>query len=434
MGFLDAWRGKRVKLTDSDFWEGFFGFPNASGKVVTPGNAMTLDAVWACIKLLSETVGTLPCMVYNRGDDSVAYDNPLYEIFHDLPNSEHTAVEFWEGVTNYLCRYGNAFARKVVTNGKLRSLVLVDAALVSVTRNVRNELRYTFTENGTSYDLGRESMFHVRGFGGCGDVGLSPISYGAQSLGMALATEETAAKFFSNGMQASGFLGSDKVLNKEQRSELQKMMEAYSGSRNAGKIMILEAGLKYEAASLNPDDAELLASREWHVEQICRWFGMLPIMIGHSSKGQTTWGSGVEQLILQFYKTGIRPLLKRIEAAIWRDLLTAEDRRLFKVEFNMDGFLRGDSAARSAFYSSMTQNGLLTRNEGRALENYPPLPGGDVLTVQSNMLPLSDLGLQSGDAGKQARNALTGWLFGDIGALIDERVGSALKSITKERM
>jgi len=231
-------------------------------------------------------------------------------------------------------------------------------------------------------------MFHVRGMGFGGDYGLSPLAFGRQTFSSAIAAEETAGKMFANGMQVSGVLTSDQVLKPEQRKQLGETLQQFAGSDRAGKVAVLEAGLKYQQLSINPQDAQMLETRRFSVEQICRWFGVPPVMIGHAAAGVTTWGSGVEQIILQFTKTSLRPLLRRIEAAIRRDLMTPEDRTKIKVEFNMEGLLRGDSKTRAEFLSQMVDHGLYTPNEGRAYENKEPLAGGDDLLVNSTMFPL----------------------------------------------
>lgn len=384
-----------AKLTQPEYWNAFFAGGTYANKRVMPDDALTLDAVWACSKLISETLGTLPCMVMNVRDNSVARDHYLYELFHDKPNGDQTSVEYWETVGLALCLYGNFYAEKFTNGaGRLVAMVPMRPNQVAVERESNGRRRYLHYEDSGKPPrvLPENRVFHVRGMSLGDDCGMSPIEWGKQTFASAMAAEEAAGKLFANGMQASGVLSSDQVLTNNQREQLRQIMERYAGSTNAGKLMILEAGLKYQALVLDPEKAQMLETRKYSVEQICRWFGVPSIMVGHASQGQTMWGSGVEQIMLAFSKGAMRSTCKRVEAAIWRDLLTPEERRQIKVEFNMEGLLRGDSAARAAFLSSMTQNGLMTRNEGRAYENRPPLPGGDVLTVQSNLLPIDQLG------------------------------------------
>lgn len=393
MSLFGRWGGQVLRLTSGKFWRSFFGFDSHSGEVVTTESALQLDAVWACVKLVSETVGTLPCMVYEKDGATVAADHPLYELLHDAPNLDNTAVEFWEAVALSLLLHGNAFAEKKMNGGRLVAIDILHPEAVSVRRNERNERIYTVRDQGSEHEIPEGRIFHVRGLGFGGDVGISPIGVARQTLGSATAAEKTAGKMFANGMQLAGVLTSDQVLKSEQRKQLSEALSKFAGSEKVGKIAVFEAGLKYQQLTLSPEDAQMLETRRFAVEQICRWFGVPPIMIGHAATGLTTWGSGVEQIVLQFTKTGLRPLLKRIEAAVRRDLMTADDRKKIKVEFNMEGLLRGDSKTRAEFLSSMVQNGLMTRNEGRAYENRPPVKeGGDILTAQTNLAPLDQLG------------------------------------------
>lgn len=238
---------------------------------------------------------------------------------------------------------------------------------------------------------------------------VSPISYARQTLGLAMATDEASAKVFKNGMRPSGVLSMDQILKKEQRNEVREsMVEQFSGSMNTGKMMVLEAGMKFQPVDLNPEDAQMLQSRAFNIEEICRWFRVWPGLIGHSAQGQTMWGSGVEQMLIGFLTFSLRPWLTRIEQAVRKSLLAPGERNKYFAEFSIEGLLRADSAARAAFYSTMTQNGLMTRNEARQKENLQPKPGADQLTVQSNLLPIDQLG-KSGDS-ESAKNALREWL------------------------
>lgn len=394
---IRSWVGRRVRLTDGGFWSGFFGMESHSGEDVNVDRALTLDAAWACVKLMAGTVKTLPCVVYDNATMEPAREAKLYDLLHDVPNADDTSVEFWEAVVFSLMIYGNAFGEiKRNGQGTIVSIDLHPADKVRVERAPRtNERVYRLTESGKTRTLSERQVFHVRmnKVPGC-DVGLSPLAYGKQAFGNALAAEKTAGKMFANGMQAAGVLAADQVLTEPQRAQIGEMVAKYAGSDRAGKLMVLEAGLKYQQLSLTPEDAQMLDTRRFSVEQVCRYFGVPPVMIGHAAAGVTTWGSGVEQIILQFTKTGLLSVLRAIEGAIARDLMTAEERKKFSVRFNMEGLLRGDSASRSAFISTMVQNGVYTRNYARRLENLPPSTdaNANVLTAQSNLVPLGMLG------------------------------------------
>ena len=252
---------------------------------------------------------------------------------------------------------------------------------------------------------------HIKGFGQGlknRDEGLSVIAYGANTIGAALAASEAAGKMFGNGLQASGVLSSEQTLDAAQREQLQKIMETYVGSSKAGKLMILEAGLKYEALSLNPDDAQLLETRRFDVEEICRWSGTPPIIIGHAGEGQTMWGSGVEQILLSWLTLGVDPIADRIEARILKQLIRPAGHRRRYFEFNREALLQMDSKSKAEFLSKMIQNALMRPNEGREKLNLPHEEGGDVLLAPTNLAPLNTLGAASD--GNAARNAMIAWL------------------------
>lgn len=408
MGFIETWRGRAISLADANFWRGFFGSSTTSGETVTFDKALSLDAVWACINLKADTCSTLPCMVYEGDQGKVATDHILYELLHDQPNVDDTATEFWWMCVLSLCLDGNFFAEKKMIGDRLVSLQPLHPLSVKVKRDTRNNRFYEVSEDGKPRKVAANRMLHVRGAVVPGqDRGLSPIGVLRNSIGNALAAEKTAGRMFANGMQASGFVTSDQVLQKEQRTQVREMISQFSGSDKAGKIAVLEAGLKYQQLSISPEDAQMLQTRQFSVEQICRIFGIPPVMVGHAANGTTTWGSGIEQLILQFVKSSLRPTLKRIEAAIRRDLMTPDERKTLTVKFNLEGLLRGDSAARAAFYSTMVQNGIYDRNFVRGLENQPPRPEASALTAQTNLAPLALLGANAGAGGVDAAlNAL----------------------------
>jgi HK97 family phage portal protein len=263
----------------------------------------------------------------------------------------------------------------------------------------------------------------VRGFGVGGDMGLSPISFARQTLGAAIAADEVAAGMFGNGLHLSGFLEQvekAKSLTVEQMDQLVEMFAKFAGSANSGRVMPLQPGMKFTALGMNPEDAQLLQTRAFHVEEICRWFRVPPWMIGHTEKS-TSWGAGLEQQMIAFLTFSLNPYLKRIEGAVKKQLLPLSDRGRVFVEFNRDALLQADSAARAALYSALGQNGVMTRNEMRGKENLPPMPGGDVLTVQSNLVPLDQLG---GDASpeQQLRAAIMTIIGGDLTPMIAERM------------
>lgn len=403
---------QRLSLKDGAGWAAAFGMSNHAGKTVTLNTAMQLATVWSCVRLTAQAVSCLPLSIYEkRGNDDrvkVDTDDNLVEVLCDSPNEDQTPLEFWETMVAWMMTTGNGYAEKVEIGTRLSALQPLPSTHCEPIRDAENVLKYTFNDRGKTEVLPRDKVFHLKGFGFGGDVGLSPIRFGSQAFGSAIAIDESAGKLFGKGLQASGVLSSDKVLDGKQREDLGKIMEKFVGSSNAGKLMILEAGLKYDRLSLSPVDAQMLENKRFSVEEICRWFGVPPIIIGHAAQGQTMWGSGVEQILLAWLTLGIDPLCDRIEARIKKQLIRPTGNRRRYAEFNREALLQMDSAAKAAFLSMMTQNGLMTRNEGRAKLNLPRVEGGDELTAQTNLAPLKALGAASD--GNAARAAMRAWL------------------------
>lgn len=385
---------RRLTLTNGVAWADFGGAESYAGKSVNLKSAMQLATVWACIRLTAQAISALPIDMFEKQEDGSrkSSDDNLGDVIIRNPNADQTPLEFWESQVAWLMATGNAYSEKVSYGRSLSSLQPLASTHCRPVRLAGGELVYRVSDRGKSEDLPREKVFHLKGFGFGGDLGLSPIAYGMQTFGAAIATDEAAGKIFGNGLSVSGVLSSDQILKPDQRDQLGAIMTKYAGSKNAGKLMILEAGLKYQQMTLNPEDAQMLESRRFHIEEMCRWFGMPPIIIGHAAEGQTMWGSGVEQIFLAWLALGINPVCRRIEARIQKDLVPVEKRRRLYAEFNREGLLQMDSTAKAAFLSSMTQNGLMSRNEGRAKLNMPRRDGADDLTAQTNLAPLAMLG------------------------------------------
>jgi HK97 family phage portal protein len=409
---LLSWLGKKIKLTDGAFWAQYYGNSSATGKVVTPDSALHVSAAWACIRLLSETTGILPISVYRNlpgGGTEVDSQHWLNGLIHDDPNADQTASEYWEGNTACLNLWGNGYSFKEQSGSRTIALIPINPDTMRVYRDSFGARRYQFSERGKREDLPEDKVFHIRGFGVGGDLGLSPISYARESLGIAMSADEAAGKMFANGMLASGFVTGPNGLKEDQRTQITKILKDFIGSQNANKIMVLEQGMDFKTIQMNPNDMQMLQSRAWAVEEVCRWFRVPPFMVGHTEKS-TSWGTGLEQQMIGFLTFALQPYLNRIEKAARKQLLPPGERSRYTVKFNVEGLLRADSQGRATFLSMMTQNGIMSRNEARAKENLPPVDGGDELTVQSNLIPLGHLGDITSTTEQQARNALRSWL------------------------
>ena len=407
------WLGVPISLTTGTFWEEWFG-TSSSGKVVTADKAIQLSAVWACVRLLSESISTLPLKIYVRqpdGSRKPAADHPAYSVLCRRPNSEMTPSRFMLMVVASICLRGNAFIEKKFIANRLVSLVPLLPQNMVVKRLDSGALEYTYTEKGQERVIPIKNIMHIRGFGLDGVCGMMPMKTGRDVIGSAMAVEESAAKIFEQGLQSSGFLTSDNALDHEQRERLRGYMASFTGSKNAGKIMVLEGGLKYQGVTMNPEDAQMLESRSFSIEEICRWFRVPPFMVGHTTK-QSSWASSLEGMNLQFLTHTLRPLLVNIEQEIGRCLLDSDD-EVF-AEFSVEGLLRADSAGRAAYYTSALQNGWMSRNDVRRLENMPPIEGGDIYTVQLNLTQLKNLESSNPAVQALAMRELHNHVFPDI--------------------
>ena len=407
------WLGVPISLTTGTFWQEWFG-TSSSGKVVTADKAIQLSSVWACIRLLSESISTLPLKVYVReadGSRKLAQDHPAYQVLCRRPNLEMTPSRFMLLVVASICLRGNAFVEKKMIGRKLVALDPLLPQNMVVKRLPTGKLEYTYTENGAKRVIPVDRMMHIRGFGLDGVCGMMPLSSGRDVFGAAMAVDEAAAKIFENGLQSTGFLSSKTALNKEQRERLRKSLQSFIGSKNAGKLMVLENELSYQNVTMNPEAAQLLESRAFSIEEICRWFRVPPFMVGHVTK-QSSWASSVEGMNLIFLTNTLRPLLVNIEQEIARCLLDGDEDCF--AEFSVEGLLRADSVGRSAYYTTALQNGWMSRNDVRRLENLPPIPGGDIYTVQLNLTPLEDLKQNNLGAQASSITKLHNYLFPDI--------------------
>lgn len=383
---------RKISLREPHNWMGNSGISD-SGEVVNAETALGLSAVWGCINLIAGTTGSLPLMVYKtdrNGERQVARDHSLFRLLHDSPNFDQTAVDFWEYVSASIELWGNAFAVIEKSGNKITAIFPISPAIMNVRRKSNGSIEYSWTEGGKSFVETDEKIFHVRGFGGNPLGGLSTLHYARNSFGLARALEKSASKTFVNGLRPSGVLTFQDWLSAENRNIAKnELVDQFSGSENTGRPMILEGGTKWEALNITPEDAQMLESRKFSVEDICRFFQVPPSLIGHTEKS-SSFGTGLEEITLGFQKFTLRRRLKRIEQAVSKQLLTTADRSAgVTVEFNIEGLLRGDSKSRSSYYKEMTSIGVMTINEVRRLENMPPVEGGDQPRMQMQNVPIT---------------------------------------------
>lgn len=363
---------------------------------VTDERILQISTVWRCVSLISTLTACLPLDVFetDRTDNrtKVGLDNPLARLLRYSPNPYMTAQEFREAMTLQLCFYGNAYA--LIERNRATDVVSL-IPLLSANMDVLLEGRQIIYKYQRDHEFARfrqHEIFHLKGLGFNGLVGLSPIAHAAKSGGVAVAMEEQQREFYANGCKSPKILSvGDHVLSAEQRDQVEANFREIAGGPVKKRLWILESNFAAHDIGVSPQDAETMAARKFQVSELARFFGVPPHLVGDVEKS-TSWGTGIEQQNLGFLQYTLQPYITRWEQCIQRWLVRPADVGRLHAEHNLDGLLRGDSASRATFMKAMGDAGLRTINEMRRLDNYPPLPGGDVATRQSQNVPLDELG------------------------------------------
>lgn len=375
------------------------GAVSASGtvgnSVISDERALQVSTVWACVRLISTVTATLPLDVFkysDKGDEKQGNSHPLARLLRHSPNRFMTPVEFRECMTMQLCFYGNAYA--LIERNSFGDVIALNPML-SANMDVRLEkgqVIYRYARDGKYVDLKKHEVFHIKGFGFNGLVGLSPIAFACKSAGVAISMEDHQKDFYANGAKAPKILKtSGAILTKEQRAQVEQNFKEIAEGPVNKRLWILEAGFDAADIGVSPQDAEQMTARKFQVSELARFFGVPPHLVGDVEKS-TSWGSGIEQQNLGFLQYTLQPYLIRWEQAIQAWIVNESERDSVYVKHNVEGLLRGDSSARSTFMATMVNNGLMTVNEARKLDNRPPLPGGDQATRQSQNVPIDQLG------------------------------------------
>ena len=376
---------------------------STAGKNVTERSAMQMTAVYSCVRVLSEAVASLPLHVYkyrSDGGKEKAIDHTLYRLLHDEPNPEMTSFVFRETLMTHLLLWGNAYAQ-VIRNGK-GEVIALDPLMpnrMQVNRNEKGQLYYQYTTSsddaptmeGSTVVLMPEDVLHIPGLGFDGLVGYSPIAMAKNAIGLAMATEEYGAKFFANGAAPSGVLEHPGTLKNPDKVR-ESWNATFGGSHNANKVAVLEEGMKYTPISISPEQVQFLETRKFQINEIARIFRVPPHMVGDLEKSSF---SNIEQQSLEFVKYTLDPWVIRWEQSLQRTLLSSEDKKEYFFKFNLEGLLRGDYASRMSGYATARQNGWMSANDIRELENLDRIPaelGGDLYLINGNMLPLENAG------------------------------------------
>jgi len=386
----------------------FFG-GTAAGQAVNERTAMQMSAVYACVRILSEAIAALPLHFYrynSKGGKEKALDHPLYVLLHDEPNPEMSAFSFRETLMTHLLLWGNAYAQ-IIRNGRGEVLALYPLMpdRMVVDRDAHGHIYYTYTRSDADVNtLGKsssvllwpEDVFHIPGLGFDGLVGYSPIAMAKRAVGLGLACDEYGASFYANGAQPGGVLEHPGVVKNPQRVR-DSWNAIYQGAKNAHKVAILEEGMSYKPISVNPQEAQFLETRKYQIDEIARIFRVPPHMVGDLDKSSF---SNIEQQSLEFVKYTLAPWIARWEQTIHRTLLLPEEKARHFARFNVEGLLRGDYQSRMNGYAVARQNGWMSANDIRELENLDRIPeeaGGDLYLINGNMTKLEDAGLFAGD-------------------------------------
>lgn len=361
-----------------------------SATPVSFDSAMQLSAVWACVKLISETIASLPLTIYkvNENGRKVAVNHPLSIIFSGKVNRYQTKVEFFETVLLNLLTSGNAYCYIQRVGDRIVGLLPLMSADMVVTLLPDGSLTYEYTTSEGVTVYSAQSIWHLKLMGN-GTIGLSPLAYQRNTLGIAQAAEGAVTKIYRNGSKPSGVLTVDKFLTDEQRELVRNKFYTLAAGQE-DRLMVLEGGMKFDSISLSPQDIELLASRQFQISEICRWYGVPSVMINDTSS-TTVWGSGIEQIVSGFYKLTLRPLMEKIEASILVNLMSPSEASRYEIEFDFNALTRSDLKTRYDSYRIGIYGGFLKPNEARRMEGMEDADGGDSLFMQGANMKLTDI-------------------------------------------
>lgn len=410
-----SWQTANKKLPDMrnnvrDSGQVFTFGRSDSGEVVNERSAMQIATVYACVRLLAETVAGLPLHLFRDIGNNAkekASDHPLYRLLYRQPNPEMTSFSFRETLMTHLLLWGNAYAQ-IIRDGRNNILALYPLLpeYMETDRDDKGRIYYIYhaytdekpgKKNQDIY-FRYDEVFHVPGLGFNGLIGFSPIAMMKNALGTTLAVEKYGSAFFKNGAQPSGVLEHPGILKNPEKIR-QNWSDVYGGSNNAHKVAVLEEGMKYTAISLPPEDSQFLSTREFGVNEICRIFRVPPHMVQDLS--HSTF-SNIEHQSIDFVVHTLTPWLVRFEQSITKDLLLPDEQDKYYAKFNVDGLLRGDYQSRMQGYATGISNGFLCPNDIRTLEQMDRIPaekGGDSYYLNGGYVRLEDtdtIGARSG--------------------------------------
>lgn len=363
---------------------------------VTEDSALALSTVFGASRILAETVAGIPLHAYALKNKQWVDDptDELYTLLQVAPNPHMTHIDFWEAVMLNLTLRGNGYAL-VLRNALGNPIGLYPLAAAQVQPIVLKDGTgwYIYNLDGVQTMYAEDDVLHFRIFGN-GRVGLSPLEYGAMSMGLASAADKYAGTFYQRGAKPGGVLQIDRILTPKQRSELRESFkEVHENVENAHKLFVLEAGMKYQQVQLSPEGAQLIESRKFNVKDVARFFGV-PTFLLNESEGSTSWGTGLEQQMMGFYNLTIAPYTRRIAATCRQRLIPVSQQRRRKLGYDFDELMAVDLRAKAEYYTKLTTAGIMTRNEARERILLPRSTetNADALTVQGAMVAIGDMG------------------------------------------
>lgn len=369
-----------------------YGYDTYSGKGVSSQRAMQMTTVFGCVRVLSESVGMLPCKLYEQAGNqrNPAVDHRVFRLLSTAPNDYMTALEFWELLVACLCLRGNFYAYKVKAFGEVVELLPIDPSAVKP-KLVDNKATYEVTwSDKTKETLTQDDIWHVRILTLDGLTGLNPVAYAREAIGLGLATEEHGSRLFSNGAITSGVLATDDKLTDDAFNRLQtQFKENHEGLTNAHKPMILEMGLNWKPVGLNSEDSQFLETRKFQRDEICAIFRVPPHLVANLDKASF---NNIEHLGLSFVNYSLIPYITRIESRINVGLLKESDQGRYYAKFNVAALLRGDLQSRYESYGTGINWGILSPNDCRDLEDMNPRDGGDIYLTPLNMTTTPEAG------------------------------------------
>ena len=364
---------------------------------------MQSAAVYACVRVIAETVASLPLHLFRHVDEGKKRDptHPLYFLLHDSPNKEMTSFVFREATMTHLLLWGNSYAQ-ILRNGhgQVVGLYPLLPDCMQVTRDDDKNLIYLYGNSLKQVAFRGDEILHIPGLGFDGLVGYSPIAMARNAIGMALATEEFGSSFFSNGAAPGGILEHPGTL-KDPSKVRESWNQLFQGSGKANRVAVLEEGMTYKQIGIPPNEAQFLETRKYQTEEICRIYRVPPHLIADLDKATF---SNIEHQSISFVVNTIRPWLVRLEQAMNKALLQPYEREQYFIEFNVDGLLRGDYQSRMQGYATARQNGWMSANDIRRLENMNLIPdeeGGNLYLINGNMTKLEDAGIFAGKEVKE---------------------------------